>query len=61
MRETQVLVLIARGLTNQEIETTLHLSHATVKTHVNHIFRKLEVTDRVSAVLRYGANGTSGE
>jgi DNA-binding NarL/FixJ family response regulator len=29
------------------------LSRGTVKTHVNHIFRKLEVTDRVAAVLRY--------
>lgn len=52
-REAQVLGLMARGLTNQEIEATLHVSPGTVKTHVNHIFRKLEVTDRVAAVLRH--------
>ncbi len=52
-REVQVLGLMAHGLTNPEIEATLHLSQGTVKTHVNHIFRKLEVTDRVAAVLRY--------
>jgi ATP/maltotriose-dependent transcriptional regulator MalT len=52
-REAQVLGLMARGLTNQEIEAALHVSPGTVKAHVNHIFRKLEVTDRVAAVLRY--------
>jgi len=52
-REAQVLGLMARGLTNPEIEATLHLSQGTVKTHVNHIFRKLGVTDRVAAVLRH--------
>ncbi len=40
-REAQVLRLMARGLQNQDIEATLHVSHGTVKTHVNHIFRKL--------------------
>jgi ATP/maltotriose-dependent transcriptional regulator MalT len=60
-REAQVLGLVARGLTNQEIQATLHVSPGTVKTHVNHIFRKLEVTDRVAAVLRYtqAAEGAS--
>jgi len=52
-RETQVLGLVARGLSNHEIRAALHLSPGTVKTHINHIFRKLEVTDRVAAVLRY--------
>jgi ATP/maltotriose-dependent transcriptional regulator MalT len=52
-REAQVLGLMARGLTNQEIEAALHISPGTVKAHVNHIFRKLEVTDRVAAVLRH--------
>jgi ATP/maltotriose-dependent transcriptional regulator MalT len=52
-REAQVLRLISDGLSNQDIEATLHVSQGTVKTHVNHIFRKLEATDRVTAVLRY--------
>ena len=52
-RETEVLRLIAAGLRNAEIAATLFLSERTVKTHVNHIFTKLEVRDRVQAVLYY--------
>jgi DNA-binding NarL/FixJ family response regulator len=52
-REHQVLALIAAGPKNNEIASHLYLSAGTVKTHVNHIFSKLEVDDRVQAVLRY--------
>ena len=52
-RETQVLALMAQGKRNQEIAQTLYLSMATVKTHVNHIFSKLGVNDRVKAVIAY--------
>jgi DNA-binding NarL/FixJ family response regulator len=50
-REREILVLIAHGLTNEEIAERLYLSMATVKTHVNHVFAKLRVRDRAQAVV----------
>lgn len=50
-REFDVLKLIAEGLNNQEIGTRLFLSESTVKTHVGRIFAKLELRDRVHAVI----------
>ncbi|WP_093629558.1 response regulator transcription factor [Streptomyces sp. 3213.3] len=49
-RETEVLVLIAEGLTNQEIARKLHVSTATVKTHINNLFAKTGLKDRAQAV-----------
>ncbi|GKQ35566.1 response regulator transcription factor [Streptomyces sp. A012304] len=49
-RETQVLVLIAEGLSNQEIARKLHVSTATVKTHINNMFTKTGLKDRAQAV-----------
>ena len=45
------LMAIALGLSNGEISQALHLSPATVKTHINRIFAKLAVRDRVQAVI----------
>jgi len=52
-RETEVLGLIARGRSNGEIAADLYLSPATVKTHVNRVFRKLGVTTRIQASLEH--------
>lgn len=49
-REVEVLGLVARGASNREIARGLHLSEATVKTHLIHVFNKLAVADRTAAV-----------
>ncbi|MFF4575302.1 response regulator [Streptomyces sp. NPDC001410] len=49
-RETEVLVLIGEGLSNQEIARKLHVSTATVKTHINNLFAKTGLKDRAQAV-----------
>ena len=51
-RETEVLALVAQGSSNPEIARALHLSEATVKTHLLHVFEKLGVSDRTRAVTR---------
>jgi RNA polymerase sigma factor (sigma-70 family) len=50
-REREVLVLIARGLTNREIADSLTVSLETIKTHVKRIFTKIGVHDRAQAVI----------
>lgn len=50
-REREVLLEIGRGLTNQEIATALGISEVTVKTHVGAILTKLDLRNRVAAVI----------
>lgn len=49
-REMEVLELVARGRSNAEIGATLFVSETTVKSHLSHIFSKLNVTSRTAAV-----------
>jgi DNA-binding NarL/FixJ family response regulator len=49
-REVEVLALVAKGLTNADIGRALHISEATVKTHLLRTFGKLGVSDRTAAV-----------
>jgi DNA-binding NarL/FixJ family response regulator len=49
-REIEILRLIAKGLSNSEAARIVGLSRATVRTHLEHIYQKLEVTNRVEAV-----------
>jgi DNA-binding NarL/FixJ family response regulator len=50
-RELEVLELLARGNANSEIASALTVSEATVKTHIGHVLTKLDVRDRVQAVI----------
>jgi ATP/maltotriose-dependent transcriptional regulator MalT len=49
-REEQVLGLLAQGLSNKEIAKHLYLSPDTIKDHIERLYGKLEVADRVSAL-----------
>jgi DNA-binding NarL/FixJ family response regulator len=51
-RELEVLALVARGLSNREIATTLSVSLETVKSHVKRTYAKIGVRDRAQAVIR---------
>ena len=50
-RESEVLRQLAYGLTNKEIAQALHISYETVKEHVQHILRKIGVSDRTQAAV----------
>ncbi len=50
-RESEVLVKLTEGLTNKQIAVELHISYETVKEHVQHVLRKIGVTDRTQAAV----------
>jgi DNA-binding NarL/FixJ family response regulator len=52
-REHEVLGLLAKGYRYREIAETLHLSVLTVRTHLRHIYEKLQVRSRTEAVVKY--------
>jgi LuxR family maltose regulon positive regulatory protein len=56
-RESDVLAMVSRGLSNKQIARTLEVSPETVKSHVKHIFLKLAVGKRAEAVSRAGLLG----
>lgn len=56
-RELEVLRLVAGGLSNSEIASKLYISHATVKSHVSSVLSKLNLRDRIQAVICAYENG----
>jgi DNA-binding NarL/FixJ family response regulator len=59
-REAEVLTLIAQGKSNREIAAELFVSEATVKTHINHLFSKIDARDRAQAVHYAYTHGLAG-
>jgi DNA-binding NarL/FixJ family response regulator len=59
-REREIFALIADGLSNAEIGERLYISDTTVKTHITHIFQKLNLRDRVQAVVLAYRSGLFG-
>lgn len=59
-RETEVLRLVADGLSNQQISARLYLSQATVKSHLVHVYAKLGVESRTAAVAAAAGQGLIG-
>ena len=58
-REREVLVAVARGLSNQQIAESLHMGYGTVKTHVSHLLTKLGCRDRAQLVMHAYESGLS--
>lgn len=56
-RESQILSLVASGLSNREIAERLSISRYTVESHVKHIYRKMAVSSRMHAVNEARARG----
>lgn len=59
-RERDVLVLIGEGKTNAEIARHLYVGEGTVKTHINHLFAKLDLRDRAAAIIFAYESGLVG-
>jgi DNA-binding NarL/FixJ family response regulator len=61
VREREVLLLVAQGLSNQEIADSLFMSPATAKTHVSRLLTKLDARDRVQLVVMAYESGLVGD
>ncbi|MDN5716702.1 MAG: response regulator transcription factor [Janibacter sp.] len=59
-REVEILTAVAQGLGNKQIARALFISEATVKTHLVHVFTKLDVDSRTAAVARAREDGLIG-
>jgi DNA-binding NarL/FixJ family response regulator len=59
-REMEILALLAEGLSNKEIGGRLHISFATVRTHLMHIYEKLHVRCRTEAAAKYHRSNSGG-
>lgn len=57
VREREILLLIARGDSNKRIARELDIAETTVKVHIQHIFRKLQLTSRVQVAVYAAAHG----
>lgn len=58
-REREVLIAVARGLSNQQIAESLHMGYGTVKTHISHLLTKLGCRDRAQLVMHAYESGLS--
>ena len=59
-REVEVLISVARGMTNKEVAAALEISPRTVQHHLEHIYEKLGVSTRAAAALYAARNGIVG-
>jgi len=59
-REHEVFLLVAEGLSNQEIAARLHITAGTAKTHVAHLLAKLDARDRIHLVILAHRSGLVG-
>jgi len=55
-KEKEISLSIGKGYSNQEIASHLNITESTVKTHLTHIYKKLNIKDRVALVLHMGSN-----
>jgi len=55
-KEKEISLLIGKGYSNQKIARLLNITESTVKTHLTHIYKKLNIKDRVALVLHMGSN-----
>jgi DNA-binding CsgD family transcriptional regulator len=52
-RELEVVVLLLKGMTNDEIEERLCISEGTLKTHIRHVFQKLDISNRKELLVSF--------